>query len=219
MNIQGTPKKPFQPKDFEKKRYLADLKLLSPLGEEKAKEYAMLVFTVLALSFFGLFAINPTIGTIVELRKKLEDSTLVQQRLTEKIAAMTSLQEQFTLIQPSLGAVYDALPDKPQAPKLLGQLQALAEKNNVRVIALKTLPVPFKPDPKASKQTTDKGDLYYTFSVDIVGSYDDLQRFLFALTKFDRIVNITSVTVSRETGTESDTHMIVAGNVFYQYEK
>lgn len=219
MNLKPTQQKPYHPKDFEKKRYLADLKLLAPLGEEKAKQYAMLVFTILALSFFGLFAINPTIGTIVELRRKLEDSELVQQKLTDKIAAMSSLQEQFTLIQPSLDAVYDAVPNTPQAPKLLGQLQALAETNQVKISTLKTLPVPLKPDPKAPKQKTDKGDLYFSFTIDTIGSYDNLQRFLLSLTKFDRIVNITSVTLNRDGSTSSDIDMIVDGQAFYQYEK
>lgn len=219
MNLKFTQKASYHPKDFEKKRYLADLKLLAPLGEEKAKQYAMLVFTILALSFFGLFAINPTIGTIVELRRKLDDSLLVQQKLTEKIANMTSLQNQFTQIQPSLDSVYDAIPTTPEAPKLLGQLQALAETKQVKIVSLKTLPVPLKADPKSKKQKTDKGDLYYTFTIDTLGSYANLQQFLLSLTKFDRIVNITSVTLNRADLTTSDIEMIVEGQTFYQYEK
>jgi len=216
-NIEHS-EKTYHPKDFEKKRYLADLKVLAPLKEERIKQYGMLVFTIIALSFFGLFAINPTIATIVELRKKLADSELVNTQLEKKLLAMSSLQEQYSTIQPDLPAIYAAIPEDPETVRLLGQLQEIAKEQNVTITKLESLPVALKNDPKAPKKITESKDTAVSFSIETTGEYENLQSFLSALTAFERIVSITHITISRDSGDAEGTRsMIIEGRGYYQH--
>ena len=206
----------FHPKDFEKKRYLADLKVLAPLREEKTKQYAMLVFTILALSFFGLFAINPTIATIVELRKKLADSELANDRLAQKIAALSALSQQYNSLQPQLPAVFAAIPEDPQAVLLLGQIQAIAEKNNITVREIKSLPVALKRDPKQKKKKGED-NTSIEFTIEGSGTYSDVTLLLDELTQFDRIVQISQVTIAKEgRSTDSALEIVISGKAFFQ---
>lgn len=214
----GEPaKKEYHPKDFAKKRYLADLKILAPLKEERAKQYGMLVFTLLTLSFFGLFAINPTITTIVELRKKLADSEMANTQLENKLQAMSSLQQQYASIQPDLPSVFAAIPEEPEAARLLGQIQQIAKQTNVTIVNLSSLPVTIKADPKAPKKPGEAKENSLAFSLEAVGTYDNLQQFLSLLDSFDRLLSITEVTITTEASLdETSRTLFVEGKGYYQ---
>ena len=205
------------PKDFEKKRYLADLSLLAPLGEEKTKQYAMLVFTLLALSFFGIFAINPTITTIVELRKKLADSELANQQLEQKIAALSALLQEYGELEEQLPAVFAAIPQDPQTVRLLSQIQTMAEDHNITVTELKSLPVSLKADKKAKKLKNAEKDKSVSFTLEGQATYADFERFVADLTNFERIVTITQVTIAREGRNDSEVReILITGKAYYQ---
>ena len=73
-------------------------KLLPDFKEEKTRRLSSIVFSLLALSIFGLFAINPTLSTIARLKKELSDAKFVDQQLTEKIANLSSLQEVYLAV-------------------------------------------------------------------------------------------------------------------------
>src|SRR4051794_1976618 len=83
-------------------KYREYLKLLPSIHDERTQLITMLIFTFVALSFFGLFAINPTLSTIVELKKELSDSQFVDQQLTNKINNLESLQQRYNLLGPDL---------------------------------------------------------------------------------------------------------------------
>lgn len=66
-------------KDLLKNTKIKYLQLLPNLKGEKTQKFTTLILTFFALSFFGLLAINPTISTISELNKELEDNKFVDQ--------------------------------------------------------------------------------------------------------------------------------------------
>ena len=71
--------------DLSAAKYREYLKLLPNIQNEKTKAITMLIFTFVAMSFLGIFAINPTLSTIVELNKQLEESKFVHEQLQTKI--------------------------------------------------------------------------------------------------------------------------------------
>jgi Tfp pilus assembly protein PilO len=218
FSLGNVTKKEYRPKDFAKKRYLSDLKILAPMKEEKARQYGMLVFTLLMLSFFGLFAINPTIGTIVELRRKLADSEMVNAQLENKLQAMSSLQQQYATIQPDLPSIYAAIPEEPETARLLGQIQQIAKQSNVSIVDLSSLPVTIKADPKVPKKPNGMKENAVAFSIEAVGSYENLQEFLTILDSFDRLLSITEVTITTEGAIDQSTRtLFVEGKGYYQH--
>ena len=68
-------------KDNPKNRYFLALELFK---KDRTQKVTTLAMTLIALSFFGLFAINPTLSTISRLQKELEDAKFVDQHLKGK---------------------------------------------------------------------------------------------------------------------------------------
>ncbi len=99
-------------------KYREYLKLLPNFHEENTRIITTLILTFLAMSFFGIFAINPTLSTIVTLKKQLADSQLVHEKLGTKINNLSSLQQQYTQLSSELPVVFEAIPQTAQAPDL-----------------------------------------------------------------------------------------------------
>ena len=93
-------------------KYREYLKLLPNMQQDTPQSFVTLLLTFAALSFFGIFAINPTLTTIADLKKQLADDTAVDQQLKTKISNLSSLQQQYnqlgsnlTNILPEVGVV------------------------------------------------------------------------------------------------------------------
>lgn len=80
------------------------------LASQEAHAYGLLILSLLTMAFFGYFAIRPTLSTISNLNRQISDAQLVDQKLQEKITALSTLSQQYNAIQPDLGIVWTALP-------------------------------------------------------------------------------------------------------------
>src|SRR3989344_186695 len=68
--------------DLIKKGYSPTIPYLTP---ERNQKFFGIVLTLCALSFFGFFAIRPTVSTILKLQKELSDNQFVLDQLKTKI--------------------------------------------------------------------------------------------------------------------------------------
>lgn len=157
------------------------------LKQEKTQKFSTLILTLVALSLFGVFAINPTITTIIHLQKQLSDNHFIDQKLQEKIINLNSLQTQFSSIKEDLPIILNAIPQKPTVPLLAAQLQGVAQKNQVTVERLQVFQV------ELSKQQNIKGHGSFGFTMDIEGSHANITKFLSSLIGFERIVSIENI--------------------------
>ncbi len=143
------------------------------------------------MSLFGIFAINPTLSTIITLKKQLADSQLVHEKLSTKISNLSSLQQQYSQLTPDLPVVFDAIPQTAQAPGLMGQVFALSKNMNVQITSLEI----------TNAQLTGgkaQDEASYPFSLNARGSYEDLINFAKSLTKINRILSIDSMSISKD---------------------
>jgi Tfp pilus assembly protein PilO len=196
--------------ELAKKRYLERLKSLPALREKRTQAYINLAFTLAALSFFGLFAINPTVSTIINLRKQIEDSRHVDQQLAKKISDLTILQQKYNELQPDLPLILTSLPEKPQSTYLLGQIQSIVTKHTVQISSLASNEVQL-----SKREEAAEGELTFDFTLGITGSYENLSNFLATLSNFDRIVSLQSVTISRDTENAQNRNMTITGTAYY----
>lgn len=178
--------------DFKKINKLKE-EALPLFKDEKTKKFTSLVFTLIALSFFGLIAINPTISTIAELNKELEDSQAVDAKLTQKINNITTLQQKYTALQNDLPLIFAAVPKESEVPLFAAQLQALAQNSNAQLVSLQTFEVDVKAKPP-------KNYLSFNFALVAEGSYNDLGKFLDNLISMQRVVSIDSMSLTKKTG-------------------
>jgi Tfp pilus assembly protein PilO len=223
-------------------KYREYLKLLPSMQQENTRIIATLIFTFFALSFFGIFAINPTLTTIIELRKKLADSQLVYEGLQTKISNLSSLQQQYNTLEPDLLYILEAVPQDPRASLLMAQVMGLAREKGILILSLETSRITLTgegeragtfQDPQieallpidsfdATPQTiTDepaaenKKEESFTFTLQAQGSYEDLLDYANSLSRIQRIIKVESMSLN--SASESDNLILdLRGKAYYK---
>ena len=172
--------------------YLQYIKLFPVTQTEQIKNYTTLILTLIAIIVFSLFAISPTINTIVELRKTLADSQFAEEALEQKLAAMQSLQEQYGTLGQTLDRISSTIPTTPEAPLLLAKVQTLASDAGLTIIKVEALQVELTKKGGESSQPSS-----FVFSITVAGRYDQILRFLESLPRLDRLTTIDTITLTR----------------------
>ncbi|HEV2339770.1 MAG TPA: type 4a pilus biogenesis protein PilO [Patescibacteria group bacterium] len=175
-------------------KYLATI--MPALKEKKVQSFTTLVFTLLAISFFGIFAISPTATTIVDLQKQISDDRFVDNQLAVKISHLSQLQGQFQTIQSQLPVVYAAVPTDPALATFVGQLQTLGTSGHVKVDNIQTLPVDLTQSSLSGKYNT------FVFAINVEGNYADVADFLSAIIGFNRLLVVDSISVQKAASVE-----------------
>lgn len=185
--------------------------LLPRLQEEKARAFTTLVFTLIAITVFGLFAINPTFGTIADLDKQLSDNQFVEQQLTKKVANLTKLQQQYAQIQTSLPIILAAIPTTPTMPFFMGQIQQLSTAARVDLVRVQTFPVEI---PVGDNPTI----LFYSyvFGIDIQGDKDNINSFITSLSTFNRLITIDGISVTDVQLNNIQARANIRGKVYFK---
>lgn len=179
-------------------KYRQYLKILPDMRKENTRLAITLILTFFALSFFGLFAINPTLTTIIELQKQLDDSEFTHQKLTAKITNLSNLQQKYTTLHSELQIVEEAIPKEAAATKLTGQIHTLAAESNLNVRNLRIAEVSLT----SSTVPASPNGLSYVFNLEASGTYENMIALAEKLTSFNRIVTVEAISISRDTRTE-----------------
>lgn len=185
------------------------LQFLPDFKKEKTQKLTTLILTFFALSFFGLFAINPTLSTIAELNKELEDNKFIDGNLSQKISNLTSLQQKYASLQPDLPIILTSIPKVPEVPLFAAQIQAASQNQNVSIETFQTLPVDI------SKNPTQRTYSSFSFALTADGSYNNLSNFLSELTNMQRIIQIDIVSLTKKSGVSSSLQLTLKGKTFF----
>lgn len=177
-------------KGLSKEKYLSYIRSLPNIHEEKVQTYATVILTFLAISFFGIFAISPTLSTIAVLRKTVEDSKFLDFQLQSKITNMTKLQSSFSSISPQLPVLYSAIPQSPQVGKLSGQIRTLAQDSGVTLdqLQVQSTEIASSGKPKSVLKPI-------MINIGVKGDFESFKKFYDSLTDFDRLLTVSSMSV------------------------
>lgn len=203
---------PIEPKIHPRhlSRYYTVIEPLFTKPEFKA--YTMIVLSLFTLSFFGYFAIRPTLSTITNLTKQIKDETLVDQKLQEKINALSEAQVEYEMIKPDLGVVSNALPGEANFPPFIKSLERLATESGTTMTQLSFRNINLSP-PEA---TTSAKEVPVGFTLTVSGEYPNLSDFIKRLATLERLTAIEKVGLS--TKKEKDMmvlQMTLTGQAFY----
>ncbi len=197
-------KKVFKGIKYEK--YYKDI--LPYLKKQKNQEYFMVILTLGATIFFALFAINPTLSTIVKLRKEIQDSKFVEAALTQKINNLSSLSTEFSQIQSDIPVVLDAIPEQPQAPTLIGQIQTIAQSSNVAIEKLDVSEVGLTEE---GASTSSK----FSFELTGTSTYESLDTFISELILMQRIISLETISLTKNADSET-LQLDLKGSAYYK---
>lgn len=166
------------------------------LGEQRTQKFLSIFLTLIALSFFGIFAIKPTVSTIAKLQKEVSDSEFVYRELDSKIKNLSILKKQYASLQNDLPIITDAIPAEPNVHLLFAQIQTVARDSNVKIKKLQNFEVEvLKNDKSSSKQ-------YYSYSFSVVGdgSFQNINNFTQSITNMQRITDIDVFSITNQGG-------------------
>lgn len=183
--------------------------ILPRLAEKRVQSFTTITLSLVTLSFFGIFAISPTLSTIADLQKQISDSQFVNDQLSTKIINLTNLQVSYKQIQKSLPVLFNAIPYNPDVTVLIGQLQQIAKQSNVTLNHVQTLPV------DVSNSTNTKYNSY-SFALDVSGSSEDIQNFLNTIVNFNRLITVDAVSLSQSSTITDSYTLSFRGKAYFK---
>lgn len=185
----------------ELQRYRKYYQSLEPIFKQSPSHaYTTIIFSFLAVSLFGWYAIRPTIQTILYLRREIADKTVLNKQMEDKIGALIEVQSVYQEVEPLLPVVDQALPSQPDAIPAVVQLRNLASQSGVLISTVQLPAVGLLGQDtsagKKPKTITGKKQATFDFTIAVQGSYPMIQAFLDGVVNMRRLVAIDGVTIS-----------------------
>lgn len=180
---------------------------LRGLTEKKAvRSFTNLTLTLLTISFFGFFAIKPTLVIIASLVREIKDKQEINLRLKNKITDLVKAQDEYSLNQDRLYLLDQALPETPDFPPLIFALEREAILTGVQLTSfsiskIKIIEVKTKTESIPQKNSQIPS---FEFNLSLTGEYQNLKEFLKNIENLRRSANFTSVSFAKvkQTGEE-----------------
>jgi Tfp pilus assembly protein PilO len=179
-------------KSTKKDEFAKYMILIPSYKAEKTQKFTTIFLTLTASIILGIFAINPTLSTIGNLQKQIDDDKFVESKLEEKMNNLSILQEKYIPIQQDLPIIYSAVPKTTEMSLLIGQLQSIAKSSNLKIDTIQT----FETDNLNSPALYED---YSTFDFEISaqGNYQDIQTFISNLVNFQRVITLGNISLSK----------------------
>ncbi|HSX48437.1 MAG TPA: type 4a pilus biogenesis protein PilO [Candidatus Nanoarchaeia archaeon] len=163
----------------------------------KPKQFYFILTAVLAVLVLGggayyYLATQHIDQKTADLSKKLADVEVV----AAQIDNLAQLSKQYQKIEPAFSRLDQVLPRSKQESEVVLQLDKLASINGMSLGG-----VNFPPSatlPSATTQTEKVGDaLAVPVTIQLTGSYEQMQAFLQGLEKLNRFTNVTTLAINK----------------------
>ncbi len=172
-----------------------------------------LLFTIVFILVLAIVAVQPTLKTMADLSKEIEDKTKLNKSLQDKVAALNTAQAEFYRWQTQLALLDTAIPDNQYTILDVKLFEKLASEKNVVIgkISLSEYPDATKP----LSQKPKVNDL--PISITIQGDYISIKSFVTALLNSRRVFVINSInfSVSTSRGGQQDLSATLSMNAPY----
>lgn len=157
---------------------------------QKIIAYIYITISLFTLSFFGLFAIRPTIETIVNLNRQLKDNREVLTKIKQKQADLAKLTQDYEAMSSDIALIEKAIPNSPNIPYLSRQIETIALRSNVNLVSLDFGSI----DPGEQKSGTLAS---FPISISVEGNEIDVNVFIRELASMDRLLGFERFTTGR----------------------
>lgn len=165
--------------------------------------YSTTVFSFLAISLFGWYAIRPTVQTILYLQREIKDNQEVSKKMEEKISALVVAQAAYQQVKSQIPLASQALPQSPDVISLVAQLRNLGNVTHASISSVQVATVPLlgRDASQSAVRKNPGGVGDYSMNVIAVGPFSALDEFLKGIIAMRRIatVEVMSITQAKET--------------------
>lgn len=163
--------------------------------------YFSFVASIILVAFFMIFALSPTVNTILTLQKKIAEQKKLITNMDEKIANLVTAQENYSQIQSSLTSVLLALPLNPSPQAIISGVNEFASGSGATVSDLQFQDIPLSKDTikAAQQQILDSTGLpTVNFSLTVSGPMDKVRTYLGDLENLSRLIHLKSLSVNSQ---------------------
>ncbi|WP_273845752.1 type 4a pilus biogenesis protein PilO [Rubrobacter calidifluminis] len=152
-----------------------------------------IVAVVLVVVAYYVFLLGPARSRYARLQRQHSSKQAELARLESSVAHLNRVKQQSPRIQRQLLQLDKRLPNSPQIPTLLVQLQEISRASGVTQLSIK----PGSPEPPVGGGDFSRIPITMSFE----GSYDQMQDFYTRLLNLARLVSVTQVTYQPAGGT------------------
>jgi Tfp pilus assembly protein PilO len=192
-----------QPKKFDPALQVEQAKkfLLTFYEKPIAQVSTELFFTIAATIFFAAFAIRPTIITMTELVKEIEDKRKTVELLKRKVAALSTVQNQYFTLQDRFYLLDETVPTVPAFERTLKIIERVASDLQISITSMQiqTFPVTSMEDIPFSH----KKPQLINVTLGVTGSYQQIRSFTDQIGNLRPLLTIDSISVSSGERSES----------------
>ena len=187
------------------------------------KMFIEVLLTLAAISLLLVFALRPTMLTIISLVKEIKGKQETIAKMDVKIENLRKAQSLVSSEHDSLVLLDDAIPIEPQPDSFIRQVQGFASTNSSQIKNISVDETTLKGTVKKVQAKKEEGSLPseasgISFSAGFSGKYEDLASFLEKLESLRRPLKINSVSLNKTKDTEKTEDEInfnIAGEVPY----
>lgn len=162
-----------------------------------------LLMSVSLVLFFAIFAIRPTLLTMSDLIKEINDKKELSNKLSQKIAALNTAQTEYLSLESQLSLLDEALPSTPKVINSLKIVERLAEENSLNINTINMTEVPEEVTALDSTKPIER--LMIPVSVILSGDFPHIKKFIDDLQQVRRtfVIDTIMFNLSDENGAPS----------------
>jgi Tfp pilus assembly protein PilO len=167
-----------------------------------AKVSTALLLTIFTTIFFAVFAIRPTLITIAELLRKIEDQRATLTEMKKKAAALNTASQEYNNEAQTRERLNQAIPETDNVASLIKIIEGTAAQNGVAITDLSVQEYTYAPQKEVAKSTAEELEVSTT-TTSIYPSLRQLIRDLFFVPRLIAIDNLTFTTKSENNAPET----------------
>lgn len=123
------------------------------LKTPKSKAYGMMILSLFAIAFFGIFAIRPTVLTIISLQSEIREDEKIDKQLGQKINSLTRAQDILDQNASKQYLLKEALPPTANVTALLSAIEKRAQDARVTIGNIQVRSITLSGEEKRSQST------------------------------------------------------------------
>jgi Tfp pilus assembly protein PilO len=124
---------------------------------------------------------------------EIEEKKALSQALSQKIAALSTVQSEYQQAEPKLFVLDEALPTKPDIKYVVQAIEKLANDNDISLLSLSSSEYPLDKDVTFSPELKRTNKV---FSFTVSGEFANIRQFIEQIQQLRRVLVIDSITFS-----------------------
>lgn len=162
------------------------------LKNKTVQTYSSLVFSIVTITFFSLFAIKPTLSTIVGLQKSIAEHKQLLEQVENKGETLSLGRKNYDAINQELkDELVSLMPNSTQLPNFLEILSLLTNDAEASGSGIQFQPIELVGTPSQISKAALIKEIDFSFNIQ--GSFEQVTNTLNQLSRQRRLINIQSV--------------------------